>query len=635
MKRVRYLSLILVMLFTTACGLFDGLGLRMGLGNLREKFSRSNTPSTEVSVQTEQTIEEINFKNKPTTDPFATPEDVETGPSLSITYFEEIENGKSIIHWDAVGSFPEGYKVVWSQDNPNPAYPADIWDHIANENARSAEVFGKTGQSYYFRVCKFANGGCEFYSNPVAYTFRNTSETLTPSQITITNIENTELNKARISWSANGSFPEGFKIVWSQTNAQPTFPGDSNTYVSDPAARSATIQGKAGETYNFRICKYLNGECSAYSSPYTFTFATSTSYTPDPKSIQITNIANAGTGKATVYWTAEGSFPKGFKVVWSKTNSNPVYPGDSNVYLSSSSARSATVEGSPGYTYYFRVCEYTGSGCGVYSNSYKYTYPSAPTKTPDTTSTITITNIEKVTDGKALVSWTASGNFPYGFKVVYSKTHPNPVYPGDSYVYLSDPNTRSTKVTGDVGSTYYFRVCQYLGGSCGVYSNSYKYTFTGTPANTPTPDGSTISITSVTDVSEGKAMLSWTASGDFPKGFKVIWSETDTSPVYPGDGFLYLSDPAARSTLVEGLGGHTYYYRVCKYTDSGCTIYSGTYTFTFAASPAPTMTPTATATATPTATATQTSLPTSTATATATATATTTPEPTLTFTPTP
>jgi hypothetical protein len=57
-----------------------------------------------------------------------------------------------------------------------------------------------------------------------------------------------------------------------------------------------------------------------------------------------------------------------------------------------------------------------------------------------------------------------------GFKIVKS-TAPNPVYPGNDYHYLSDQNVRSDNWTDLSAGTYHFRVCEYLGGSCGIYSN--------------------------------------------------------------------------------------------------------------------------------------------------------------------
>jgi len=77
-----------------------------------------------------------------------------------------------------------------------------------------------------------------------------------------------------------------------------------------------------------------------------------------------------------------------------------------------------------------------------------------------------------VTDGVA--RWTVNGKSAMGFKVVWSK-NAGPTYPtrdGDRYNYLSESSaTQSSLEAFDGSGTYRVRVCEYLGGKCGVYSN--------------------------------------------------------------------------------------------------------------------------------------------------------------------
>lgn len=72
------------------------------------------------------------------------------------------------------------------------------------------------------------------------------------------------------------------------------------------------------------------------------------------------------------------------------------------------------------------------------------------------------------------VKWSTVGYSKNGYKIVWSKNS-NPTYPnrdGDKYVYLSEPSTSSTTLEAFNGAgTYYVKVCEYLGGSCGMYSN--------------------------------------------------------------------------------------------------------------------------------------------------------------------
>lgn len=72
------------------------------------------------------------------------------------------------------------------------------------------------------------------------------------------------------------------------------------------------------------------------------------------------------------------------------------------------------------------------------------------------------------------ISWETEGYSKSGFKIVWSKKTA-PTYPtreGDKYIYLSDPSSSSTAIEAFNGEgVYYVRVCEYLGGSCGIYSN--------------------------------------------------------------------------------------------------------------------------------------------------------------------
>lgn len=175
---------------------------------------------------------------------------------------------------------------------------------------------------------------------------------------------------------------------------------------------------------------------------------------------------------ASIKWTVDGSSASGFKVVWSK-NSGPTYPcrsGDKYNYLSSPSATSDTLTAFDGSgAYHVRVCEYLGGKCGTYSN--EITVNLNTSGDYDEVTSIVLTG-----DGKN-ITWKVEGYSAQGYKVVWSK-NTNPTYPtrdGDQYHYYSDPNALSDSVDAFAGTgTYYVRVCEYLGGKCGVYSNEIK-----------------------------------------------------------------------------------------------------------------------------------------------------------------
>lgn len=183
---------------------------------------------------------------------------------------------------------------------------------------------------------------------------------------------------------------------------------------------------------------------------------------------------------AQLYWKADGSdFNQGFKVVRSESP-NPVYPGDDYHYFSQNWMRSDTWYSGfkAGHTYHFRVCEYLGGKCGAYSNDVSLTWPGEQAQPEENTGNSSKSiNLNIATSGaKASLTWSVQ-NFTsaMGFKVVVSE-NPNPVYPGNDYHYYSESSKRSDTWGGlESGQTYHFRVCEYLGGKCGVYSNDVSW----------------------------------------------------------------------------------------------------------------------------------------------------------------
>jgi len=98
-------------------------------------------------------------------------------------------------------------------------------------------------------------------------------------------------------------------------------------------------------------------------------------------------------------------------------------------------------------------------------------------------SSIFIASVQESTTGKAVIKWSATGNFPHGFLVLYSQSIANPYFGGFPY-YVVTSTDRSAYIDIKYSTTYYYRLCSYNGSGCDFYSGSYQYT---SPAATATP----------------------------------------------------------------------------------------------------------------------------------------------------
>lgn len=184
---------------------------------------------------------------------------------------------------------------------------------------------------------------------------------------------------------------------------------------------------------------------------------------PTGGDIYLTGVATSN-GVSLTWSLSNLDTSNGFKLVRS-ISAYPIYPGNDYVYLSSGSSRSYNWQISDGKVYHFRVCQYDGAGkCLVYSNDITITTPFVATGV----------NSINLSGSGVNISWSVNGYSAKGFKVVWSKNS-KPTYPTrstDQFHYLSSPNATSDTISAFSGSgTYHVRVCEYLGGSCGKYSN--------------------------------------------------------------------------------------------------------------------------------------------------------------------
>lgn len=260
-------------------------------------------------------------------------------------------------------------------------------------------------------------------------------------------------------------------------------------YLKDGNAAYALMRNLSLGIKDSDIAKIPDSDLKTYKTKKVVDKTESESNNPDGT---ITLSGAVADGQVALNWKLNDLVSdKGFKVVVAN-HQNPVYPGDKYHYLSDSSVRSDSWDELSAGIYYFRTCEYLGGKCGVYSNNLKLVIPEkestsaadeAEDEASDEEESVSAVSSDgsialsgNVTDGTAKLAWKLSSlTSPLGFKVVVA-AHQNPVYPGDEYHYFSDSSVRSDS-WGDLDGTYYFRVCEYLGGKCGVYSNNLKLSF--------------------------------------------------------------------------------------------------------------------------------------------------------------
>jgi len=176
--------------------------------------------------------------------------------------------------------------------------------------------------------------------------------------------------------------------------------------------------------------------------------------------------------------------------------------------------------------------------------------------------------------GNVDTSWEEyTDNLMY-YKVIRSETNSNPVYPEDGYIFYSSNVTSYTDTNVPYGTSYY-RVCaityakeRFCSSVITINKSSTYEQDTTNPTN--------ISLKSSTI--DGKVKLFWSLDGSSLQGYKIAKSKTNTEPTYPplsGDSAYYISNPSTKYYTDSAVEPETkYYYRVCIYDGSACSIYS-------------------------------------------------------------
>lgn len=243
---------------------------------------------------------------------------------------------------------------------------------------------------------------------------------------------------------------------------------------------------------------------------------------------------------------------EGFKIVASKTNPNPRYPENGYQAYVGADKRQHVIDHSSyngsefsqfkaGEKYYFSITAIYKDK-KVAGNSVLLTYPNQG-QVIHLPSALTV-----VKDGAYLkLSWTPSqsSDFKY-YKVVASKKSDSPSYPDHGYMTaISKASSVTAKVQagsgyngGDIGSfeageDYYFAVTTVYHDGTRQTSNVVKMSI---PLSTRSAINETFTLSGV--AKDGFVRLEWNESqSDQFQGYKVVVSKSDTSPLYPENGY--------------------------------------------------------------------------------------------------
>lgn len=405
----------------------------------------------------------------------------------------------------------------------------------------------------------------------------------------------TESDGVHLSWNeSTGATFVYYKVVRSESNADLKYPDDGYIAKKDKGQLShIDTDASAEKTYYYRVCEVMTGEGIFCSNVVHMTGKTveqpepPVDTPPEPTepitSSGITLTATAESDGVHLSWTVTDlTIEHGFKVI-KGASANPVFPGNDYYYASDSSARSYTWPLTDGQAYHFRVCQYNSDGkCLVYSNDVEVTAYQ-----------LTETDVGLIMSAKAETTgvglwWTNVSETVDGFnyyKVVRSEDNPNLRYPDDSYIAVKSAGQENHRDYSAIsGTSYYYRICA-------VGDNTYCSNVVQVTATHDNAAPSAVTLTGA--YSSGSVLLSWTQSGenDF-RYYKVVWSNTNSSPAYPTDGYIK-KEPTVHSTSFTDDGSKigtrtaavdlttgTHYYSICVVDSANQVTCGNTVTLT-------------------------------------------------------
>jgi hypothetical protein len=375
-----------------------------------------------------------------------------------------------ILNWDQISSeMFQGYKVVASKSNPNPKYPEDGYIKYITSSSTTqlavSEGFSDLigGRGYYFSVTVLYKDGQKVPGNAVYLEVPDT----TPENSGMATEISGEVagDYVILHWDMiNNPAFQGYKVVASRSNPNPAYPADGYVkYITNPGTTGLSVyEGfnglKGGTGYYFSITAlYTDGTKVPGNAVYLV--VPDTGQSQDLAATII--VGEAGDDSVFLVWD-KISHPQfaGYKVVASSTNSNPRYPDDGYIaYITDPdhtffSSAFNNFEG--GGTYWFSITVLYTDGSKIPGNAVAIEIPEG-----EGLPSAVIEGI--VAGGKVVLEWSPIEHGLFlGYKVVASKTNPNPKYPDDGYlVYKTDyMDTRYEASVGNFesGKTYWFSI---------------------------------------------------------------------------------------------------------------------------------------------------------------------------------
>lgn len=303
----------------------------------------------------------------------------------------------------------KGYKIVASRNNPNPKYPDDGYiKYITNRNTTAKSLYegyaGLKANTYYYFSVTYLHSDCmEIAGNAVRLKVPEKSEDPEPTPTPNDDMVSTNISgslgetKVNLSWSAVSHSQFKYYKVVAAKHPNPSYPAES--YI-DVITNSSTVSGSykisdfdAGETYYFAITVVYKDGTKMTGSDIALTMPGETP--PEEPYVETAIRGNISDNIVSVNWDQINHDQlDGYKVMFSFTDSNPVYgDGSSYRWITNHTTTSTSIDITtirdyqPGATCYFSITAlYNDHDVKKPGNVISFTAPSAePSPSPSTT----------------------------------------------------------------------------------------------------------------------------------------------------------------------------------------------------------------------------------------------------------